>query len=519
MDFSAVLVIAGRNVPKQFSGFPVDIPYRLDSIEAINTAKREDFLNLGKGYNLMLVAARNGDLHYPQAFRKAKKSVKKDFTVIDEEVICKIDVRYEEISDLDLAGNLERIEGKIPWLRDMARHESAFGYIETFPPDVRKGLGVERTPPTPTQMLEAHLALRHLIKREILHYVKTGRTKSVDLEYLKQLMTAMSLFDSPQQEILHLLKTGEATGDFQVPYQNILAEMLFARLPQTMGNLVMANPLALRQKLFARIGRLDITVRQRMTLCGYCQHILNPQQLTDALGKMKQISARMSLTPETKRSLNDYLDSLKSHLEKISQVYREWFLDRDLEIIKKLHAPSHWLKVKRYADKLVKTCTHLVTLELYPTKDFLDICKGVVSGDCVTEVLGENHLRESRYFSIRIFMDRKWVGNIYMLDFTDTRGILLVDRIQIPRNLRVLYHRFFDYLREVFEELFVDVPYESIIMPKTISNHKNLQKTFNIYRKNLPSVAVDFGNTETKNFESTNRRQRYHVLASKAKAA
>jgi hypothetical protein len=135
----------------------------------------------------------------------------------------------------------------------------------------------------------------------------------------------------------------------------------------------------------------------------------------DALVKMRQVSAGMSLTPETKLSLRDYLDSLKSHIEKISQVYRKWFLDRDLEIIKKLHAPSHWLKVKRYADKLVKTCTHLATLELYPTKDFLDICKGVVSGDCVTEVLGENYLRESRYFSIRIFMDRKWLGNIYIV--------------------------------------------------------------------------------------------------------
>lgn len=158
-------------------------------------------------------------------------------------------------------------------------------------------------------------------------------------------------------------------------------------------------------------------------------------------------------------------------------------------------------------------------MELYPTKDFLDICKGVVSGDCVTEVLGENHLRESRYFSIRIFMDRKWIGNIYMLDFTDTKGILLVDRIQIPRNLRVLYHRFFDHLRDAFGELFASVPYETIIMPLTISNHKTLQKVFNAYRKKLPSVAVDFGNSETKIFESTNRLQRYCVLASKANAA
>jgi hypothetical protein len=497
----------------------VDIPYRLDSIEAINTAKREDFLNLGKGYNLMLMAARTLDLHYPQAFHKAKKSVKKDFTVINEESICKIDVRYEEISDLDLAGNLERIEAKIPWLRDMARHDSTFQYIETFPPDVRNALAAERTVLSPSQMLEAHFSLRRLIKREIVHYVKTGRTKSVDLDYLKRLVTAMTLFDSPQQDILHLLKTDEATGEYKVPYQNIVAEILFARLPQTMGNLVMANPLDLRQKLFARIARMDLTTRQRMALCGYCQKVSNPQQLTEALGKMKQISVRMSLSPETKLSLRNYLDSLKSHIERVAQVYREWFLDRDLEIIRKLHLPGHWLKVTRYADRLVKTCTRLATLELYPTKDFLDVCKGVISGDCINEVLGENHLRQPRYFSIRIFMDRQWIGNIYMLDFTDTRGILLVDRLQIPRNLKVLYYRFFDHLREAFEELFVAVSYESIIVPKVISNHKTLQKVFNTYREKLPSVTVDFGNTEPKIFESTSRHQRYHVLASKAKAA
>jgi len=133
------------------SGFhSVDIPYRLDSIEAINAAKLEDLFDLGKGYNLMLMAARKVHLHYPQAFCKAKKSVKKVFTVINEEKIHKTDIRYEEISDLDLASNLERIEAKIPWLKDIARHESAFQYIETFPSDVRKALGVERTPLTPT---------------------------------------------------------------------------------------------------------------------------------------------------------------------------------------------------------------------------------------------------------------------------------------------------------------------------------------------------------------------------------
>lgn len=495
----------------------MNIPYRLDSVEAINTAKREDFLNLGKGYNLMLMAARNLDLRYPQAFQKAKESVKKDFTIIDEEAISRIDVSYEEIADLDLTANLKRIEAKIPWLRDMSRHESTFEYIETFPHDVRNSLGVERTLSSPGQMLDAHFALRRQIKREVVHYVRTGRTKSVDLDYLKRLITSMSLFDSRQQEILHLLQTANTMGDNIAAYQIVFAEMLFIRLPQTMEILLMAPPVTLRQKLFARIARMDITARQRMTLCTYCQKVTSPQQLTDALVKMKQISSKMSLSPEMKRSLSDYLDSLKSHLEKISQVYREWFLDRDLEILRKLNGQNHLMKLRfRYSVDMINTCTRPVSLDLYPAKDYLDICKGVVSGDCVNEILGEYHLREPRYFSIRFFMDRKWIGNIYMLDFTDYRGILLVDRIQIPRNLRMFYHRFFDHLREAFEELFADVPYESIILPMTISNHKSLQKVFNTYRKKLPSVAVDFGKTKRRVFESVNSLQQYNVLTRKA---
>jgi hypothetical protein len=79
---------------KSFGIHSVDIPYRLASIEAINAARRENLLNLGKGYNLMLRAARKVHLHYPQAFCKARKSVKKDLTVINEEKIGKTDIRY-----------------------------------------------------------------------------------------------------------------------------------------------------------------------------------------------------------------------------------------------------------------------------------------------------------------------------------------------------------------------------------------------------------------------------------------
>jgi hypothetical protein len=58
-----------------------------------------------------------------------------------------------------------------------------------------------------------------------------------------------------------------------------------------------------------------------------------------------------------------------------------------------------------------------------------------------------------------------------------------------------------------------------LAMPMTISNHKTLQTIFNVCRKNLPSVALDLRDMVPKIFESTSRRQRYHVLVSKTKAA
>jgi hypothetical protein len=59
-------------------------------------------------------------------------------------------------------------------------------------------------------MLEAHLALRILIKREILRYVKTGRTKSVELGYFQALaktctrLATMELY--PTKDYLDICK-------------------------------------------------------------------------------------------------------------------------------------------------------------------------------------------------------------------------------------------------------------------------------------------------------------------------
>lgn len=82
-------------------------------------------------------------------------------------------------------------------------------------------------------------------------------------------------------------------------------------------------------------------------------------------------------------------------------------------------------------------------------------------------------------------MHDTWIGNIYMLDFTD-RGILLIDRIQIPKDIPAGFMLFFKGLAEVFQEMFSVTAYKEILMPRTISNHNKIQAVFNKYKDTLP---------------------------------
>jgi hypothetical protein len=67
----------------------------------------------------------------------------------------------------------------------------------------------------------------------------------------------------------------------------------------------------------------------------------------------------------------------------------------------------------------------------------------------------------------------------------DQFASLIIDRIQMPRERKALYHQFFDDLKEVLVEMFKDVHYWYILMPIKISNHGTIQKIYNQYRTKL----------------------------------
>ena len=235
-----------------------------------------------------------------------------------------------------------------------------------------------------------------------------------------------------------------------------------------------------------------MTPKQRLGLFSYFPMGLAREEVVPALKKMSQIARKMGMLDNVKIRFHDYIKVMAENIEKRQGLYARLFLDKELEKIQRLYVPRDVMKYRiSYKDVIRATYTEKSIILFYPTKDYMDLWHGTFSSDCVGLDLGQKHLMSPEYFNIRIFKDGKWRGNIYMLDLTE-RGILMVDRIQIPRSINAEYMQFFKGLAEVFQEMFAEVSYEEILMPLKISNHDTIQKVFNKYKDRLVKRRVSF---------------------------
>jgi hypothetical protein len=158
----------------------------------------------------------------------------------------------------------------------------------------------------------------------------------------------------------------------------------------------------------------------------------------------------------------------------------------------------------------VESLTAKTILTLYPCKDIHDFLKGQYSCDCSGDTsLATAHLLNSRFFNVRIFQNEKWIGCIYMLDFTD-KGVLLLDRIQIGNQRALILINFFPSFIKQFAS-FMNVRNEfRILAPSAISNFRVIQKSFDDYAKGLPRMSFSLGTDERK-FESA-RQKKFYVI-------
>jgi hypothetical protein len=498
-------------------GTTIEIPYRLETCDDVREAMRVNLLGIGDGYRAMLRVAEQTRLPIPPALEKARGEVRKEFYKVKEETVRQTHIRYEELATLSLVRDFHRIEQSLPWACEIAQHENFSSLLYGLSEGVRTLCRVDPPPRSPMAVYESAVAIRRMVKQELLSHVRSRRTKGLTLDELKRLLVAYCLFTSTNEDVLQALRSSHGRGAGDPLYQNALAELLFDRLPAIVAQFVARDPKAIREKLFSKLGKLDMTVRQRVNLYGYFKPNTSPADLVTILETIETVAQRMHLSAETRQTLHAYLLSLKHSLDRASELYREFFLvGGDLEPLRKLHVPGKVLKSHvTYTDTILRTSTKVAELRFYPTKDYLDLCRGLISGDCIDSGLSEAQLATPNFFNVRVFSETQWIGNIYMLDFTAEQGVLLIDRIQIPRQIRVPYLQFFETLVETLREMFRDVTYECILAPLTISNHATLQRAFNTYRKNLPKRQIRPPSAHGRYFECLRENATYHALCRK----
>jgi len=404
----------------------------------------------------------------------------------------------------------------IPWIDDIVSHKDMLSFFLNYPPDIRKQLLLENGVSSPGSMYASIMAIRRLLKKCLVVYVKAQKTSILSLIQLKQSLVALTVFDPRNEDVLLALKT-EKTDENSPIQQNALAEVLFCRLPRIIDGLLSITTSSLTRKLNLKMSRLQLSTRHIINLMSYFNHKTGPDDLFKTLDRICGVAMKMNIPQESKDRLLDYVDSMKKNMERAPLVYRTLFLSSELETCRKLYKPVRLLmimerkeenpspklkasrklnqpatvpevtkkKKETLKEKTDPQFTWVKTLDFYATKDFFDLVKAKFSKDCTDTYLGERQLMTDHFFNIRVFRKEKWIGNIYMLDFCDQYASLIVDRIQMPRERKALYHRFFDDLKDVLIEMFKDVHYGYILMPVKISNHGTIQKLYNQYRRKL----------------------------------
>ena len=171
---------------------------------------------------------------------------------------------------------------------------------------------------------------------------------------------------------------------------------------------------------------------------------------------------------------------------------------------------SHILR----AENLIKNIIDEVPyISLFPCKDLHDFFKGMYSGDCSQEIsLAKEHLLAPRFFNIRVFDHRKWVGNIYMLDYSDQKT-LIVDKIQIKSSTSVKSPGFVKRIMDLLSLTLRTNNGFTLIGPSSgISNYDHIEKQYVSYRAKRKQVQFTFDNEDRKIFECA-KSSRFYILS------
>jgi len=249
----------------------------------------------------------------------------------------------------------------------------------------------------------------------------------------------------------------------------------------------------------ANVKRNIIDVLNKVS---YIQDIEKARKKIDHLHTMYQ----ERVDPEVLLKSKGIIENFFSKLRSFDAFFKKTYSADQIERLYKLFCVN--LSMKKID---VESITARIVFNLYPCKDIHDFLKGDYSSDCSSSSakMASGHLLNPRFFNIRIFSKDKWIGCIYMLDFSE-KNLMIIDRIQIKNDVGLLLYNFFPMFMKQFSDKIKVRKNLKILAPSAISNFRGIQSSFDKYAKNLPRMKFSLENSELL-FESYHQKMFYVV--------
>ncbi|MCR4437965.1 MAG: hypothetical protein QHJ34_02830 [bacterium] len=347
--------------------------------------------------------------------------------------------------------------------------------------------------------LSAYLDPHHLLVRVLATHLRALCKRLIEggvhdaqrIAALRTLLLAYTAFGLGNEDVLDAVRQGLAEGKESVAFQNVVAELLFCRVPRILYTRLL-RPQVPIETFVRRLEKVDLTVYQRNALTSMVRRAVEPENVARRLGAAERAVRIFRIDEGEKTRLLGMLRNLRIELTRARQLYEQFVLEKDLVPLSKVYRPQSYGVRVHFTTQIRSVLYRKDFLDLYPTKDYLDLLKGSISGDCSSGAdLARRHLAEPRFFNMRLFRGRKWVGNVYCLDFGDVARALVIDRIQIPRSTQAHYLQFFPLLAKALRRSLRRSTYRYVLVSNVISNHDHIRKLFAAYVRSARPARIE----------------------------
>lgn len=339
-----------------------------------------------------------------------------------------------------------------------------------------------------SQLLETRDALHAQLARLLRRHLSTRDQRS--RAFVERALCTLTLFapgsNEPDHQLLNRLRNATAGSARAVLDLDRLFGERLGLLKQQLFDAQMHRLIELTRE---RILSIEGPVNFRRNGAALVDVVAQERTAETARNRLDRLAVifRETVKPAAVVQMRSQVENLCDKVDAFDDFFEEGFARSALSRIREAEIPaSVWRSLAKKAQ------TTRILVSLYPTKDLHDLLKGKYSGDCTAQTpLAKRQLAHPRFFNMRLFRADAWIGNVYALDYSEQRA-LLIDRVQIGERAGFSP---FDFFKPFFAALGSALPSDkpiSILGPSVISNYTTVQRSYERWRSGKARCAHVF---------------------------